>query len=365
MHAELSLDKLHSLTDNHRIEDLGYAELEALFYRELGESSFLPDGICRLDPRDDERVLFNAARAGRPHDNRPAEKVSGKEEQPCVVCLGQTTRAVDVAELGKGFTFINKNLFPVVFPPTGVETHSQESAENITLRETRASGMHFLQWTSSIHDHDWHNMPIDDCVTVMARLAALEKVLLVDGDGLKKGRYISIFKNVGHLVGGSLVHGHQQIVSSNVMPRRFEENLAFSTKHKETFSDFLLRENPANLLIKDYGEAVLLVPYYMRRPFDMLLLMRDSRARYLHQLSPNALHAATAGWRDAQRLIRVVMPMLGKELAYNVITHNGPGAGLYFEFLSYTQETGGLEHLGLSICQGNPQAAAAQLRKFL
>ncbi len=37
-------------------------------------------------------------------------------------------------------------------------------------------------------------------------------------------------------------------------------------------------------------------------------------------------------------------------------------AGLYFEFLPYTQEQGGLEQLGLSICQMEPERAAQDIR---
>jgi hypothetical protein len=48
------------------------------------------------------------------------------------------------------------------------------------------------------------------------------------------------------------------------------------------------------------------------------------------------------------------MPSIGREIAHNVITNNGLGVGLYFEFLSYTQEIGGFEQLGLFVCQGNP-----------
>ena len=42
-----------------------------------------------------------------------------------------------------------------------------------------------------------------------------------------------------------------------------------------------------------------------------------------------------------------------------------PGAGIYFEFLPLTQETGGFEQLGLSICQSEPAVAAAQLRETI
>jgi hypothetical protein len=59
------------------------------------------------------------------------------------------------------------------------------------------------------------------------------------------------------------------------------------------------------------------------------------------------------------------MPLIGKESAFNVIVHNGPGAGLYVEFLPFTQETGGFEHLGLWVCQGNAEDSAATLRQIM
>jgi galactose-1-phosphate uridylyltransferase len=239
-----------------------------------------------------------------------------------------------------------------------------------------AYGFHFLQWTSSQHDRDWHNMPLADRVVVMNRLAALEKKLLTGAAGEmpaaqswgdRAGRYgfVSIIKNFGRLVGGSLVHGHQQIGFGNVMPRRFRDNWRFEMNRGELFSAYLLHENPAELSIRDYGSVVLLVPYFMRRPFDMMLLLKDAGKRYLHELTEVEITAVANGWHDAIRAIRWVMPEIGRETAYNVTTHNGPGAGLYFEFLPYTQETGGFEHLGLFMCQENPRNVAARIRDFL
>ena len=75
--------------------------------------------------------------------------------------------------------------------------------------------------------------------------------------------------------------------------------------------------------------------------------------------------AVADGWRDAIRIMLTIMPKIGKETAYNVTTHNGDGSGLYFEFLPYTQEMGGFEHLGLYLCQGNPIASAQTAREIL
>ena len=219
-------------------------------------------------------------------------------------------------------------------------------------------------------------MPQADRVIVLERLAVLEHKLLTDsankmpptksiGGLTDKCGYVSIIKNFGRLVGGSLVHGHQQITASNVMPGKMRSNWLFKKQRGLSFSEYLLRNNPNELLIRDYGEAVLLVPYFMRRPYDMLLILGDTNKSYLHELNADEMRAIGDGWHDATRAMLTVMPQLGREPAYNVTTINGPGAGLYFEFLPYTQETGGMEQLGLYLCQGNPHLGAEHIRNIL
>jgi galactose-1-phosphate uridylyltransferase len=278
---------------------------------------------------------------------------------------------IDVANLSEGFTFINKNLFPILYP-VGDEAISL-AEDGDMIQGGHAYGLHLLQWTSSYHDKDWQNMPLEDRVVVMKRLALLEQKLLFESDksisvaetwdGQKEAHgFVSIIKNFGSLVGGSLAHGHQQIAYSNIMPRKFQNNLSFLQRHRKYFSEFLQQKNGTELLVKDYGEAVLLVPYFMRRPYYMMLLMKDVTKQYLCELTPAELTALAEGWHDAIGAILEIMPLIGKEPAYNVTVNNGPGAGLYVEFLPYTQEIGGFEKLGLWVCQDNPQNVAAQLR---
>lgn len=360
---ELSRQQAEALLDARDVTELRYDELCELFEREPGMELYLPDGYHRVDPRSDDRVVFNQARARRPHDNQPRQ-----EPTECLVCSGRITRIVDLADLTGGFTFINKNLFPILHPRTPPEVPQPQ----------RCVGLHFLQWTSSLHERDWHDMPLADRCTVLGRLACLEQTLLHGartdprmsenrawGDEHDTAGYVGIIKNYGHLVGGSIEHGHQQIGLSNVMPRRFLDNLRFEQRCGETYARHILRENPADLVVADYGPAVLLVPHFMRRPYDMQLVLRDPGRRYLFQLDDDELAAVARGWGDAIAAIREVMPAMGRQTAYNVVTHNGPGAGLYFELLPYTQETGGFEHLGLIMCQGSPALAARQLREII
>ena len=347
MEKQLDAQTLKSLVEIEDISTISLQSLAELVRQDSGIQNSLPDGVCQIDPRNGDRIVYVSQRAARPHDNRPeAQATTAVPERPCPICKGTTTGVVDVAELSEGHTFINKNLFPLVYPKTFPEVGIQ--------------GLHFLQWPSSFHKRDFHNMPAADCVVVMQRLAALEQTLLEDGKG-----HVLITKNYGYLVGGSLFHGHQQIVLSNQAPRRFLDNGRFQQEHGESFAEFLLRENPPELLVKDYGTAVLLVPYFMRRPYDMMLIMKNTERRYVHELDTGEITAVAQAWQDGIKVMRSVMPSIGRELAYNVITNNGLGAGLYFEFLPYTQEIGGYEQLGFYACQADPKKVAAHLRTIM
>lgn len=377
MSQRIDRETLDQILQAESIETLSFPELIRLFREEEGIKDYLPDGVCQVDPRNGDRVLFNSSRARRPHDNRHKSSVDSQPLRACAVCQGKTTGVIDVADLSEGFTFINKNLYPSLYP--WEFDRSDLFADGVDQNPGPGLlpfGLHFLQWTSSLHDRDWHNMPLADRVVVMGRLAALERKLLTDAEiffpssrlyespsGTRT--FVLVIKNYGRLVGGSLAHGHQQIALGNVMPRRFRDNWYFEQKRGERFSAFLLRENPAELCIRDYGPATLLVPYFMRRPYDMMLLVKDAGKRHLHELTEAETAAVAEGWYDALRAFHWIMSKVGREIAYNVITHNGPGAGLYFEFLPYTQETGGFEHLGLLVCQGNPERVASQVREYL
>lgn len=379
MTQKLTYQTLETILQAVNVESIPFPKLLKFFYEEKGIAEYIPDGICQVDPRNGDRIVYSSARAQRPHDNIPESLEINSEnlEKDCVICQGLTTGVIDVADLSEGFTFINKNLFPILFPFEGQKLYPPDLVGEAPRAHGKAAhGFHFLQWTSSYHDKDWHNMKQKDCIIVMNRLAALEKKLITDSgsvmpvtelEGVRGDHrgFVSIVKNYGRLVGGSLAHGHQQIGFSNVIPRRFIDNWHFYQTHGLTFSAYLLEENPSDLLIWDYGPAVLLVPYFMRRPYDIYLLVRNVNKQHLFELDENETTAVAQGWHDAISFLMYIMPKIGRETAYNVIVNNGPGAGIYFEFLPYTQETGGFEHLGLLLCQGNPRMVAEDVRDFL
>jgi len=379
MERKINRQALENILQAQDIDSLSYDALTDLFLNEKEIQSYAPDGICHIDPRNGDRIVFNSRRARRPHDNiPPTEQLLPKlSREDCAICNGVTTGVIDVTELSEGFTFLNKNLFPILYPSESSDRNPiNHDVTNLDITGRAAHGLHLLQWTSSYHDRDWHNMPKSDRIVVMNRLAVLERKLLTSASDFmppvnKSSKsadhfgYVSIIKNFGRLVGGSLVHGHQQIGFSNVIPRRVLDHHNFLEKHGYSFADYMLNSNPKELLIKDYGPTVLLVPYFMRRPYDMYLIVKDTSKSYLYQLDELEIGAIADGWHDAIWLMLAAMTSIGKEQAYNVITNNGPGTGIYFEFLPYTQEIGGFEHLGLYLCQGNPYSVSEHIASMM
>ncbi len=343
-----TLEKLLQVSD---IDALSGAELLELFREDIN-TNHRPSDLVYEDPRSGERVVYSTARSVRPHDYPVEQTEAAVDEEGCIICQGKTTGVVDVAELSEGFTFINKNLYPAFYP----------------FDSSGSSGLHLLQWTSSCHDVDWHNMNPEDAGIVMSRLAVLERSLLsttLPGQGVDAERFVSIIKNYGAVVGSSLKHGHQQIMLTNVQPGSAKLQRAFLRERGETFADFMVRENPEELIVQDYGPALLVVPGFMRRPYVMMLFIKDTQKAYIHELTPDETSAVARGWCDATRGYHDLMPRIGKEVAYNILTYNGPGAGLYFEFLPYTQTLGGLERMGLYICTELPKVAARRLRAIV
>lgn len=348
MEQQLTRPRLEHILQASDIADLADEELVALVRDEI-RPDHQPLGLVRTDPRSGDRVVYSTARSVRPHDYPDQPKAGSSEEADCIICQGKTTGVIDVSDLSRGFTFINKNLYPAFYP----------------FEAVGASGLHLLQWTCSHHDTDWHNLNLEDAAIVMSRLAALEGKLLSACSSIGAGgspAHVTIFKNQGALVGSSLTHGHQQITLTNVLPSSVSAHRAFHHEHGQSFNDFILEDIPDELIVADYGPAMLVVPQFMRRPYVMMLLLKDTQKEYLHELSSGEIEAVAHGWHDATLSYHDLMPRIDKEVAYNVLTHSGSGGGLYFEFLPYTQTLGGLERMGLYICTELPEVAARRLR---
>jgi len=323
-----------------------------------------PDSQVSVDPRSGLRIIYSTARERRPHDHPPAPPPPPGE---CVVCAGKTSDVIDVADLSEGVTFVNLNHYPLVFPlmtPPFREIRGREP-------KGQGTGVHLLQWTSSLHGRDLHNMPPEDIAVVVSRLGALEDTFYQGGEGMPEIRdgqhgHVGIVKNVGRLVGSSVEHGHQQIVHTNVRPLALALDAEFERRTREPFSRMLLRKNPESLTLGDYdGLFRLLVPWFMQRPLEMMIVCRKRDVRDLCDLDGEGRLALARALRDAAEAVTTLMPAMGREVAWNLTVHNGISDGLYVEILPYTQERGGYEALGVYLCAGTPATSAERIRAYL
>lgn len=360
-------------------EDVGKVNFEDIINNitlDPSISQYKPLSHYQVDPRSGDRVVYSEARAKRPHDNVPAGAEKPAKPKGCVVCEGKTTGIIDIAPISEGFTFINKNLFPVIYP-FGTESLIEDLSDNPFARTGRSAvGSHFLHWPSNLHDSDFHNMSQEDVLVVLERLCVLEQKLLHSPDSnmtlshkLPDGDhygYIGVIKNVGRLVGGSLSHGHHQIVHTNIKPRRVEENEGFRQSFGQNFSDYILRENPAEYTVKEYDHGVrLIVPYFMRRPLHAMIVVGDNSIGYLHHLNSEVLNSFCTAIRDVSRAVVELMPRMDRELAYNWIIHEGDIGGMYVEVLPWTQEMVGYEQLGIFLCQNTPGTTVKHYRELI
>ena len=302
-----------------------------------------------IDPRTNEIVVYSPNRACRKenHDN----------PDDCPICIGNTTPVLLTKEFEDGsYCFANINSNPFLNP------------DGKGLR-----GANFLVWPSTKHK-DIHEISYEDHTVCLELIAELEYNLYTTSefDGIpafqkntRKYGHVQIIKNKGKAVGGSLEHGHYQLAFINKLPRKIQQDKEFLEQRGVSFAQYMLNENPKELQIKDYDSAVLITPYLMRRPLEALLIPKNTTKNYLHSNEKDELKNLARALTDITNTLSRTMPGIGKDFAYNLVFHTGPIGTMYIEILPYTQEEGGFEKSGLSVCQSNPRLSTEMYKRFL
>ncbi len=366
---QLDRARLAEIVRIEALETASYQDLENVV-QNSGAELYQPDPAASQDPRSDLWISYSEARRTRPlsagvraqPDESPStdETESGRDITSCIVCECRLTPVVDMAPLCKDHrTFITPNLFPMVYPfPPG--------------RAEGNRGVHLLQWCSTLHDADLHNMCSHDLEVVFARLAALEKFLLhSEAAGFPRSAgdhsgYAAIMKNRGFKVGGSVEHGHQQIAHLSVLPRRIAEDRDFKAKEGAAFADHLRAAARPDLVVAEFpGGVSALISPFMRRPLEAVIVPPRGAGEYLHHLDHDVLKGLATAMREMTGALNLLMEQRNLSFDYNLAFHTGPVGLLYVEILPYTQPYGGFEHLGHYLCQDSPQATARVYRDVL
>lgn len=352
----LPLSEAEKRLDARDVSALSFRQIVSAFACDETVAPYLPYPDRTEDPRSGLPVFFSESRAKRPY-------TYGSRPEDCPICRGNITRILDMRPLPSGiegeYSFINKNLYPLAYPQAG-----------------SGWGLHFLFWPSNLHERNFRNMEPEAAAEALSRIAILERTLLAGGDsgggpvptGPERPNgtsgFACLIKNEGAQVGGSIAHDHFQLLYTGAEPIRFREDRLFLERQGEPFSRWLGREAGSGLTAGGSARWTAVVPPFMRRPYDLVLLHTDEDKRYLHQLDRIDLLELSALLAAMFRASDALFARLRRRPAFNLITHNSGSGGLYFEFLPYTQETGGFEQLGLFLSQARPEQAAAFYRQF-
>ncbi len=318
----------------------------------------LPDNYV-IDPRNNLIIIYAPHRAKRLSEERIEAPISDSGGR-CVICdnldeipILMQKELVDLVtpDGEKARSFINANLFQYI-QPSGISHYGQPHLEVM-------KGGSFVMWLSNAHQ-DLHELSYGDNKAGLDLIADFEKILLHSKNGFKSQSgnvdhygHFQIIKNKGKAVGGSVEHGHYQMVFLSFLPKRTVEDQYFAEKEGQSFARFIREKNPTKLKIKDYGDVLMVVPdCAMKRPLDAMIFPKDTSKNYLHDLNDSEREGVARALCDSTKALSVVMPRMGREFAYNLEFHTS--TGFYIEILPYTQENGGLENMGIYICQSSP-----------
>ena len=180
-----------------------------------------------------------------------------------------------------------------------------------------------------------------------------------------RGRYIQVIKNTGVTAGSSLDHGHYQVILSNAEPGKLRDLRKFHAEKGFSFAGFCSRSVFEDLIVKEYETARILTPPWMRKPLEIMVVPKALHKERVSDLSPQEVRDFAAATGDVARVLKQIMPAMGKEYAFNLMLYSGKGIGTTsIEIVPCTQITGGFEHAGYWICQSSPKLSTTMYREW-
>lgn len=365
MKNEINVDKFNSLIRYNNILGKNYSDIISLIGNVFENTSYSSyETNVQIDPRNNKRIIYCPERKQRYSVVPPSITRNNKK---CAICSGDTTPIIMKEELSNNsYTFINENLYPAVVPFQSADAEIEQVILNdYSGKYQTGFGTHFVQWISTKHNDDFDTLNISDIIVVFKMLGEFEMYLLHSPNSKlplthsvgtdKHYGQVSIIKNCGFLAGSSMEHPHIQIIHSNIIPASIEADTDFLLKNKCTFIEYLDSVNRDELLIyeDDYIKAI--IPYFMWRPYHTIVYPINNKLTHLHELNYNELFSLSKVINQLLLKLKDIAAKRNIEFAYNILFHTGPVGTFYIEIIPVFQTYGGYEHLGLFICEENPE----------
>lgn len=370
---ELNFQNFNKLIKFNNVLSQTYTELANLIndYFKTKNQNQINLNRTYIDPRNEERIIFCPSRKKRFKKIRA--KIKEPEKNNCEICKGKTTPIIFKEQLSdNSFSFINENLYPVLLPNISQE-FEEVVLKSIEQQSIETSGQHFIQWISTNHNIDFHNIKKEDAVIVLKTLSEFEMFLLHSQESKlplsqniysdKHYGYVSIIKNTGRRAGSTVSHPHIQIIHSNIIPRSIENDTRFLLNNKISFIEYIDKITSDELVLIDNEFIKAVIPYFMKRPYHTIIYPVNTKLTNLHELNYNELKSLANILSSVLNSLHKIFKNKKIDFSYNLLFHIGPVGTLYIEIIPFVQTFGGYEQLGLYICEELPEVCRQELKK--
>ena len=325
----------------------------------------------RKDPITGHWVLISPERTGRPTDFAKESVDPTQRSDDCSFCPGnEATTPPEVFTIpmegrGKGWQIrVVPNKFPAVESAAEFGRHGEGLFERLD-----GVGVHEVIIENPDHAATLATLPDSAIENVLrayqSRFRAIEK------DG--RFPYVLIFKNHGPEAGATLEHGHSQLVALPVVPPRARQELDgarahFSEQQRCIYCDIIGEEAEGARFVTGNDDFVVLAPFASRFAWEVWLLPRRHRARFV-----DASEAELSGLAP---VLKTTLASLDEALGlppYNLIVQSAPFRDdsdehyhWHIEIAPRVATLAGFEWAtGTYINSVPPEEAAQKLRKIM
>ena len=183
-------------------------------------------------------------------------------------------------------------------------------------------GAHEIIVETSRHDRSLHDLEIEEISDVI--LAYIARIVDLEGD--KRVRYVSIFKNHGEGAGANTIsHSISQLIALPITPRAIKTKLMiarayYALKERCIYCDVIQQElKGRKRLIGENEDFVAFAPFASRFPFEMRILPKSHSSAF-------SRIGATQG-KNLALILRDVLQKLDQKVGeppYNLSLHDRP-----------------------------------------
>ncbi|MEM2109465.1 MAG: HIT domain-containing protein [Candidatus Odinarchaeota archaeon] len=327
----------------------------------------------RKDYLTDEKVLIATIRSIRPKGL--PEEMAEKPGFECPLCPGKEMNLAPAKQVylkDEAGNIVSKveggdtretswlvkvldNKFPVF-----ESTEQPSPVEDKGLTYIVPFGVHELIIDTPNHTNYFHNMNSDSVKLLFQVYRDRFNELGKD----ERAQFISISKNHGPKSGGTLLHPHSHIISSNILPDRVIKELnMLEGAEKCLIEDVIARERNSPRFVFEEKSTIVISPYAAMFPYEVWVIPK-SHVNNINKLKDEEFIELALTLRDVCRAFNCVLENPSYNFIINQTVRNEKYHMYIRVFPRFYFETGFEISLGLPVNEVAPEKAAEEIRRF-